>query len=755
MAILGALFIGTSFAQTGTQIEIGTWEDFVNNVYFNPSGNFIQTSDIVIPDNGFTAANFSGTYDGAGYKFTSSATQQKAMFGQLSGTVKNVVLSGLTYNFALQSSNNQMNGAICTQLMEEGVIEYCSVENCELYQTNSSPRMASQHRLGGLVGYNSGIIRYSLFSSKLNLTVSGSLVVALHVGGIVGYANSGEIVSCMSSGEFSLLFVGTGADLMVNGIACTHNRSLNIAVSNCYSSAQMSGGNTHIITNNSNCQTPQVPPEDLEGQDLADYLNSTLPEDSPAYIVNENGDVVLGNSISSDLLEHGIFTSRTGVWNKEDAGAWIREDADENVWIISAGSKITFTENTTDSIIVKDGGQLVAKGELSNVVVEKGFAEGWNFIGLPVDGDSQELVSSMAADDIEGNFWALEYNYNQNTWDGQYLHVGSEVLAGNGIFAWAEDRRDTIRLSGAAYKSNLPAVTVTNNINSTNSYRWMALANPYSENLDIETFLANAEGVQGMGVYLHDGSTFREAVSEGEIKVGEGFFVNMPASDNSIVISNAAPISKSVQTRDYLTLSVSTDGYKVPVRFALNEAASESYDIFDANKMLGDGTVAEPYFVKSGIRLCKEEVNRLPYTATMNVYSDKVRQVEIIADRIPEDYSLILADGTHEVELQEGDTYTTPLLKGNNENRFRLKIGSNAVSIQETKETENVELINNNRIFTVIGGKGVRVEVYDVLGQKIFETRDRSFELNALVSGVYVVKVLSGSEVFSSKVVIR
>ena len=45
--------------------------------------------------------------------------------------------------------------------------------------------------------------------------------------------------------------------------------------------------------------------------------------------------------------------------------------------------------------------------------------------------------------------------------------------------------------------------------------------------------------------------------------------------------------------RDFLTVSVSTDGYKVPVMFAKNEAATAEYDIFDANKMFGDGTVSE------------------------------------------------------------------------------------------------------------------------------------------------------------------
>ena len=51
--------------------------------------------------------------------------------------------------------------------------------------------------------------------------------------------------------------------------------------------------------------------------------------------------------------------------------------------------------------------------------------------------------------------------------------------------------------------------------------------------------------------------------------------------------------SSKAPSRDFLTVSVSTDGYKVPVMFAQNDMATEGYDIYDANKMFGSGSAAE------------------------------------------------------------------------------------------------------------------------------------------------------------------
>ena len=66
-----------------------------------------------------------------------------------------------------------------------------------------------------------------------------------------------------------------------------------------------------------------------------------------------------------------------------------------------------------------------------------------------------------------------------------------------------------------------------------------------------------------------------------------------------------------------------------------------------------------------------------------------------------------------------------------------------------------MRVVNNNRSIAIYGGKNVRTEVYNALGQKVYETSDRTFDLNNVASGAYVLKVQDGKSVSSSKIIVR
>ena len=157
------------------------------------------------------------------------------------------------------------------------------------------------------------------------------------------------------------------------------------------------------------------------------------------------------------------------------------------------------------------------------------------------------------------------------------------------------------------------------------------------------------------------------------------------------------------------------------------DAAMAGYDIFDANKLFGNGTVAEPYLVCNGVNLCKEEVNEASYAATMNIRSSEARSVEIAAD----------------------------IASGENAERFKLLINKNNVSLDEIAATEKPKVSSINRNIIIEGGEMVRTEVFNTLGQKVYETTKRNFTLNDLEAGAYVLRVQSTSGMQSSKIVIR
>lgn len=417
--------------------------------------------------------------------------------------------------------------------------------------------------------------------------------------------------------------------------------------------------------------------------------------------------------------------------------------------------KVVITENGS---IINQSGQVI-----TNAVIQKPVkGRQWNFIGLPIAASEQGIGISPLAN-VAGDIWALQYNYTSNTWNDQYLHWNetnkSYIGAGEGIFAWP-DADYTLNIDGTlvngevAVTKNIPLASTTGTTGN-----WMALSNPYPAAIKASSV---ADLAQGQVWYSYDGTAWQTSTN-GTIPAGDGFFLNMSAAGNQTVTFTPSMIDGYMTTaakstpveRNFLTVSVSTDGYKVPVMFAKNASASEDYDIFDANKMFGDGSVAEPYLISNGIDLCKEEVNALPYTATMNIKSGEARSIDIIAENIPEGYSLTLIDNEEEIVMNQGDTYTVEIASGENADRFKLKIGEKNVSITDVEVAEELNIRNNNRNIIIEGSKNIKAEVYNTLGQKVYETTKRNFSLEGMEAGAYVVKVQSGNAVQSHKMIIR
>lgn len=406
----------------------------------------------------------------------------------------------------------------------------------------------------------------------------------------------------------------------------------------------------------------------------------------------------------------------------------------------------------------------------------------WNFIGLY---DNTDLTAFGSVSNASNRVWALQYDYENGNWGSEYCTYENQFAIGEGVFVYPENQttvlftvnpimqdvriRKTVGIIESERSSKAPSHYLY--------HGWVALSNPFVESIYVsrlvseitpeeQTHPTNFQSIQGSGVYTYDGDTWTLR-TEGNILPGQGFFLylrygeeNAGNSTNNAIFDlkydwvNQISSSKAA-SRDFLTLSVATDGYKVPVMFAQNDQANEEYDIYDANKMFGSGSVAEPYLVCNGIELCKEEVSSANYTATMNIKSSESRSVEIVADNIPEGYSLTLIDGAVEMEMSEGDVYTTDIAEGENADRFKLLITKNNVSIADVAEAESIRVVNNNRSIRVYGGKSVRTEVYNALGQKVYETSDRAFDLNNVASGAYVLRVQDGKSVNSTKIIVE
>lgn len=448
---------------------------------------------------------------------------------------------------------------------------------------------------------------------------------------------------------------------------------------------------------------------------------------------------------------------------------------------IVEGPNLTFAEGAT--VIVNTTGVFndqyilnkVNNGEIALELGQNASAQGfaradinlnltkdqWNFIGIPTTGNGLKV---LVADGMP-NIWAVEYDYTSNEWSSNYMHYGAEnqendVLdAGQGIFVWTD--RNTNASIPVTYSTATKTMTYTGN--ATNGSRWFALANPYGTNKTVNTFITDNQGkLQGGEIYVYNGTTFNP-LSNGVIAPGQGFFVNMYTSGDNTICFNHGNTAKSYNNetkssageREFLTISVLTDDYAVPVRFAHNDNAMEQYDIFDADKLFGSGAVAEPYLVCGERKLCKEEVDAQSYVAKMNIKSSEAQNVKIVASNIPSDYELVLFDGQNEIAMTEGNVYTTDILEGENSNRFKLAINKKNVSLNDINTLADVRIVNSNRNIVIFAQDHVKTEVYNTLGQKVYESNETNFVLNGITAGAYVIKSYTTQGAKTQKIIVE
>lgn len=475
------------------------------------------------------------------------------------------------------------------------------------------------------------------------------------------------------------------------------------------------------------------------------------------------GDVVLDGGMLAgyqDITINNLTIKQSALTPQLSGSLTINEsiNVEEGVTIIALGSSMTLGENCEINVAPTANITGWTRTEFS-------LQPGWNFVGFPHVGN----ISPLAQDGMP-MLWAYRFDYDANAWGTNFLHWNDQqkdlLAKGNGIFVWSDQAYTTSLIGPSANETK--TINYTGNVDD-DQPNWLALANPYFGVLDIASFVGQKYGngnkatprCQGECVYKWNGETFVTAQT-GIINTFEGFFVNVVKSNKNGVqtgieftTSMIESQNKTTAQREFVSVSVLTDGYAVPVVFAQNDAATIDYDVYDADKMFGTGAVAEPYLVCGERLLCKEEVNTADYVGNMNIKSSEARSVEIVASNIPEGYSVVLKDGENEIAMLEGDVYTTDIASGENEDRFKLLINKNNVSIADIENVSDLSVINNNRNIIISGGKNIRTEVYNVLGQKVYETTERNFTLNGVNAGAYVLKVQSDSAVVSSKIVVE
>lgn len=449
---------------------------------------------------------------------------------------------------------------------------------------------------------------------------------------------------------------------------------------------------------------------------------------------------------------------------------------------------LVLTENYT---LTNNGTLLINNGELVNTTnsndlgnVRISFTatqDRWKFIGAPFTSQDSKYRLESIEPVSESDVAVVLYDYQRGAWSNDWATINDRVPRAEGFFAWPfysgtiTFNNDYNTDNTVDYSLNNSDITVTRDvITSTSSNpngNWMSLANPYPAKLDIAKFLRyNSEAdlqsglqgdLQGEVVYIFNGSSFG-VKNIGSLPVCEGFFVNFSNSGNNSVTFHKTQMtsypsvskteSKTVQN-PWIEMSLVNKRDKVKFFFVRNPLAEQGYDKYDANKLFATTGVAEPYFVTDGMNLVKEEVKELPYYATLNVRSEQDTLMTFVADKIPEGYRVSLIDGEQTIEMNEGSRYETNISAGENADRFKLLIQNN-VGLNQVSQTD-ITITNSNRHVAISAEAISNVEVFNALGQRVYQTKASTFTLSGVQSGVYVVRVSTAKGTKSQKIVVE
>ena len=492
--------------------------------------------------------------------------------------------------------------------------------------------------------------------------------------------------------------------------------------------------------------------------------------------------------VTFTTLSSGHFVAiKTGGWGS--AATWNDGRIPDGWGPITINSGVTVTLDKPlvlkGNCTLTNGGTLLinSNGELVNTTDNNNLGkvkiafnstkqENWSFVGVPFAQNYRlETIAPHPGSDVA----VVLYDYPNGRWSSDWATIDNIVPVAEGFFLWPFYygaiifNNDYNNDSTVDYTLNNSDITVTRDVKNSLNGNWMALANPYPAKLNIAKFWQdNSSNLQGNVVYKYNTEKNQFEIKDCNdtnlfVAVCEGFFVNFrSAGDNKSVVfrktqmtsyPTASEAKSKTAQNPWIEMSLVNKRDKVKFFFAHNPLAEQGYDKYDANKLFATTGVAEPYFVTDGMNLVKEEVKELPYYATLNVRSEQDTLMTFVADKIPEGYRVSLIDGEQTIEMNEGSRYTTDISAGENADRFKLLIQNN-VGLNQVSQTD-ITITNSNRHVAISAEAISNVEVFNALGQRVYQTKASTFTLSGVQSGVYVVRVSTAKGTKSQKIVVE
>lgn len=234
---------GVARQQQGAIVEFGTAEGgvastkyitmqaLIDKIKANPAGNYVLDHNLdasMVQGADELIENFTGTFDGKGYKITGLNT---TLFGTVSGgTVKNVILE----NVAITKKQSVVSDGSGAGVLVDKATNGAKIEGVHISGTLNSPD--SRQLMGGLVGR----MDYATVEQcSVNLEISGSYNT---VGGLIGQMSNVQgqnYVNVVKNSYAVGSIKGNKTNGALGGLIGWHNNKNGAIVENCYTAMTM------------------------------------------------------------------------------------------------------------------------------------------------------------------------------------------------------------------------------------------------------------------------------------------------------------------------------------------------------------------------------------------------------------------------------------------------------------------------------------------------------------------------------------
>ena len=436
----------------------------------------------------------------------------------------------------------------------------------------------------------------------------------------------------------------------------------------------------------------------------------------------------------------------------------------------------------------------------------------WDLIGAPLN--DVETIQDFAGNnnDIATNGSAYAIGTYTNTSEAAtagttWSNYTTSTIAAAGNFVsgvgyqMATDGSATgseVIFTGRPKIANV-TVTVTTNeegtANASDGTKFALIANPYSSYVNVTTFINDHKTTQlhasHVAVYGWDGTqydTYNLAAPGNNIAPGQGFIIGVKGADatsQTITFTNA--MKTTTGSGDYSEQNPNDDRAELYISLDQNNTSRETKLVFlnEGSDVLDIGYDAGTLDIANNTiysRLVSEDegVNMSIQSLNFSEINDKVISLGINADAGAEAIISITQNTTNPstyvyledalegtfTNLKETDFVITPDSDLQGVGRFFVHTSATTMSNEDVSTNLlNAFKLDRNNFITIEGlatqSNQTNLKLYNLLGQEVLSTilfnntNTQTISTEGLSAGIYVIKLESGNNLLTKKLIIK